>query len=66
MLRSLSHWLKYHLPLEKLYVVLLSAMLKTISDFPVPSRKLFRARESLVCDIPAGDKKTGNLFLQCV
>jgi hypothetical protein len=27
--------------------------------------KLFPARESLVCDIPAVDGKTGNLFLQC-
>jgi hypothetical protein len=27
--------------------------------------KLFPARESLVSDIPAGDGKTANLFLQC-
>ncbi len=48
------------------------------SDFTVPSRdvnctnypklgkiKLFPARESLVSDIPAGDGKMVNLFLQC-
>ncbi len=28
--------------------------------------KLFPARESLVSDIPAGDEKNDNLFLQCV
>jgi hypothetical protein len=28
--------------------------------------KLFPARESLVSDIPAGDRKTANLFLQCI
>jgi hypothetical protein len=27
--------------------------------------KLFHARESLVSDIPAGDGKIANLFLQC-
>ncbi len=27
--------------------------------------KLFPARESLVSDIPAGDEKIANLFLQC-
>jgi hypothetical protein len=27
--------------------------------------KLFPARESLVSDIPAGDGKNNNLFLQC-
>jgi hypothetical protein len=27
--------------------------------------KLFPARESLVSDIPAGDGKNDNLFLQC-
>jgi hypothetical protein len=27
--------------------------------------KLFPARESLASDIPAGDRKTANLFLQC-
>jgi hypothetical protein len=27
--------------------------------------KLFPPRESLVSDIPAGDRKTANLFLQC-
>jgi hypothetical protein len=26
---------------------------------------LFPPRESLVSDIPAGDRKTDNLFLQC-
>ncbi len=30
-----------------------------------PLIKLFPARESLVSDIPAGDAKIGNLFLQC-
>jgi hypothetical protein len=33
---------------------------KKVSDFPVPSRDV-----SLVSDIPAGDGKTANLFLQC-
>jgi hypothetical protein len=33
---------------------------------PQPLTKLFPARESLVSDIPAGDGKTANLFLQCV
>jgi hypothetical protein len=28
--------------------------------------KLFPARESLVNDIPAGDRKTANIFLQCI
>jgi hypothetical protein len=28
--------------------------------------KLFRARESLFNDIPAGDRKIANLFLQCM
>jgi hypothetical protein len=44
-----------------------------VSDFPVSSRdvtnqtlKLFPARESLVSDIPAGDGKIANSFLQCV
>ncbi len=37
---------------------------KKVSDFPVPSR-VFPARESLVSDIPAGDRKIANLFLQC-
>jgi hypothetical protein len=32
---------------------------KKVSGFPVP------ARESLVSDIPAGDGRTANLFLQC-
>jgi hypothetical protein len=27
--------------------------------------KLFMARESLVCDILAGDRNTAKLFLQC-
>jgi hypothetical protein len=50
---------------------------KKVSDFLVPSRgvayqtpwpgkiKLFPVRESLVSDIPAGDRKIVNLFLQC-
>ncbi len=51
--------------------------IKKVSDLPVPSRdvtnqtlpgrdKLFLARENLVNDIPAGDGKIGNLFLQCI
>jgi len=28
--------------------------------------KLFPSRESLVSDIPAGDRKTANLFFQCI
>ncbi len=52
---------------------------KRLSIFPVPSRDvtyqtfpggewflLFPARESLVSDIPAGDGKIVNLFLQCI
>ncbi len=51
---------------------------KKVSGFPVPSRdvtdktlpgrefELFPARESLVSDIPAGDGKIANLFLQCI
>ncbi len=48
---------------------------KKVGGFPVPSRDvinqtlpgqefliIFPARESLVCDIPAGDGKTANLF----
>jgi hypothetical protein len=48
---------------------------KKVTDFPVfsrdvtyqtpPGRELFPARESLVSDIPSGDGKTANLFLQC-
>jgi hypothetical protein len=51
---------------------------KKDGDFPVPSQdvtnqtkpgraiiNLFPARESLVGDIPAGDGKIANLFLQC-
>jgi hypothetical protein len=53
--------------------------IKKVSDFPTPSRdvtkpnyawpgiiKLFPARESLVRDIPAGEGKIANLFLQCI
>ncbi len=50
---------------------------KKVNDFPAPAKmsitklslagvvKLFLARESLVNDIPAGDGKIYNLFLQC-
>jgi hypothetical protein len=48
---------------------------KKVTVFPVfsqdvtyqtlPGRKLFPARGSLVSDIPSGDGKTANLFLQC-
>ncbi len=49
---------------------------KKVIDFPVPGChwpnsfwagiiKLFQARDSLVSDIPAGDGKINNLFLQC-
>jgi hypothetical protein len=52
---------------------------KKVTDFPVPSRdvtsqpnspwpgiiQLFPAREILVIDIPAGDRKIANLLLQC-
>ncbi len=54
------------------------ALLKRVSHFPVPSRdvtdqtlsgrektKLFPPRKSLISDIPAGDGKTANSFLQC-
>ncbi len=34
---------------------------KKVNVFP----KLFLARESLLCDIPAGDGKIANLFFQC-
>ncbi len=54
-------------------------LLRKFIDFSVPNRagdhwpnspwrviiKLFPARESLVSDIPAGDLKIDNLFLQC-
>ncbi len=52
-------------------------LIKNVSDFPVPSRgvttKLYVAgnnliipsQDSLVSDIPAGDGKIVNLFLQC-
>ncbi len=50
-------------------------LLKKVSDFLVhsrdvtyqtlPGRELFLTRESLVSDIPAGEGKTANLFLQC-
>ncbi len=37
-----------------------------LPNSPWPGRiKLFPARESLVCDITAGDGKLANLFLQC-
>jgi hypothetical protein len=53
---------------------------KKVSDFPVPSRNLtyqtllgrellnyyLPARESLVSEIPGGDGKIANLFLQCI
>ncbi len=51
---------------------------KRVSHFPIPSRdvtdqtlsgrektKLFPPRKSLISDIPAGDGKTANSFLQC-
>ncbi len=38
--------------------------------FPVPTRDVTNqtlpGRESVVSDIPAGDGKTANLFLQCI
>ncbi len=38
-----------------------------LPNFPWPGIiKYFPARESLVSDIPAGDGKTANLFLQCI
>jgi hypothetical protein len=44
--------------------------IKKVDGFPVPSRELLiyslSCRESLVCDIPAGDGITANLFLQCM
>jgi hypothetical protein len=65
-------------PSFELYEFLASALLKRVSHFPVPSRdvtdqtlsgrektKLFPPRKSLVSDIPAGDGKTANSFLQC-
>jgi hypothetical protein len=56
-----------------------NTLAKKVSDFPVPSRMsptklslagnnlitVFPARESLVSDIPAGDAKIANLFIQC-
>ncbi len=55
-----------------------SALLKKVSDFPLPQPgchwpnspwagiiKIFLARKSLVSDIRAGDGKIVNLFLQC-
>ncbi len=52
---------------------------KRVSHFPVPSwdvtdqtlsgrekTKLFPPRKSLISDIPAGDGKTANSFLQCM
>jgi hypothetical protein len=37
------------------------------SDEPWPGIiKLFPTRENLVSDIPAGDGKMANLFLQCI
>jgi hypothetical protein len=39
---------------------------KKVSGFPRPVPSLpVPARESLASDIPAGDEKTANLFLQC-
>jgi hypothetical protein len=52
---------------------------KKVTDFPFPSRnvtyqpnspwpgiiQIFPARESLVIDIPAGDREIANLLLQC-
>jgi hypothetical protein len=37
---------------------------KKINDFPVPSRDVIN--QALVSDIPAGDGKMANLFLQCI
>ncbi len=38
-----------------------------MQNSPLPGiTKLFPARESLVSDIPAGDGKIVNLFLQCI
>jgi hypothetical protein len=59
-------------PNSTLYKALMYELytVKKASGFPVSSRvtgiiKLFPSRESLVIDIPAGDGKTANLFLQC-
>jgi hypothetical protein len=46
--------------------------IKKVVDFPVPNRDVIYqtfpglVRESLVSDIPAGDGKIANLFLQCM
>ncbi len=64
--------------LDKMAAVMVHCK-KKVSDFPAPSWdvtkqtlpgrkyivKFFPARESLVSDIPAGDGKIANLFLQC-
>jgi hypothetical protein len=42
-----------------------SVIIRDVTDQTLPEMKLFPARESLFSDIPAGDGKTANLFLQC-
>ncbi len=60
-------------------VLLTSYTVKKVNEFPVPQAgchlpnsswtgiiKLFPSRDSLVSDIPPGDGKMPNLFLQCI
>jgi hypothetical protein len=35
---------------------------KKVIVFPIPGRELFPAMESLISDIPTGDRKNDNLF----
>ncbi len=50
-------------------IITMFTVKKRFADFPSPAgmslAKLYPAMESLVRDIPAGDEKTANLFLQC-
>jgi hypothetical protein len=63
---TLAHELAHSLGSKHDEDVRLFTLKKRLIDFPVPSRKLFPARESLVNDIPACQGKINTLFLQCM
>jgi hypothetical protein len=62
---SLTPSINYHAHQKRRLTVFPSPAGCHVPNSPWPGIKLLPARESLVSDIPAGDGKTANLFLQC-
>jgi hypothetical protein len=51
---------------EAAHHIRVNALQKKVNDFPVPSRDVaYQIIPGLVSDIPVGDGKITNLFLQC-